>query len=263
EPQPVDGEDAPAAEGEFEHRYKTLQGMYNAEKRRSTALEGRVEGMENMLAQLQTARDVSPQEDNDEPTQPESLISESEIEDYGSDLIDVMKRAAREAVQSEFDELRAENNQLKSLVGGVGQKMEYDDRTRMYAHLDTIDGMANWRDTNRDPAFLEWLEHTDIYSGEPRNTLLQKAFTENDASRVSRFFQGYLEEVAAVNQAAPNAPPAKPNGQGQVGLETLVAPGAGHSGSADIAKDQGRIWKESDIGAFYNAAREGRFKGRE
>lgn len=249
----------------YEQRWKTLQGKYNSEVRKNDELVGRVGGLENMLAQLSAMRDQPQSEPQEEsPTTPKPLISASEIEDYGSDLIDVMKRAAKEAVREEMDSLRAENAEMKSLISYTGQKMEMNDRTKLYAVLDGE--FNNWREINRNPNFLEWLEQQEVYSGEPRKALLGRAFDTNDSVRVSKFFRGYLDEVAAINQAAnPDLPdaPRKSGGNGKVPLESLVAPGAGHSGPADTAKDQGRIWKESDIGAFYEAARRGRFKGRE
>lgn len=248
----------------FEQRWRTLQGKYNAEVRKTAELAGRVSTLEGMLAQLQERAIQQPEPQQQEPQVPETLVSQEEIDDYGSDLIDVMKRAAKEAVKDELDGLRAENDSLKAQIGGVGKKIELDDRTRLFARLDSeLDG---WRDTNVDPEFLGWLEQMDLYSGEPRKVLLNHAFENNDFDRVSTFFRGYLGEVAAVSRAAQPTEPQpqpKPNGKGKVPLESLVAPGVGHSGSADSTKDQGRIWKESDIGNFYADARKGAFRGRE
>jgi hypothetical protein len=258
------GHEPQANLSEIEHKYKTLQGMYNSEKRRSAELIGRIDALENMLAKQQEARQVQASESAEKPLTVEQLklLSQEEIDDYGSDLIDVMKRAALEAVQGELDELRKENKQLKQVIGGVGQKQEHNERDKFYAKLDS--SVTNWRTVNKDERFLDWLAENDAYAGEPRRALLTRAFQANDADRVSRFFLGFLNETAAVQKATAKSENPRPSGKGKVDLQSLAAPGDSSSGSADnTGKGSGRMWKESDIGAFYDAVRKGKYKGRD
>lgn len=263
----------PTAKGDednWEHKYKTLQGMFQSEKRRTTELTGRIEGLESMLAKLNALREAGSTPDNETTAAQDAavkrLLSEEEISDYGSDLIDVMKRAALEAVQDELNALKSENKQLKEVVGGMGQRQEMSDRDKFYATLEAE--VDNWKELNRDPGFLEWLNQLDMYTDETRQTLLRKAFERGDAKRVARFFQGYLNENAAVtqatSQATPQPKPVNGNGRGKVDLATLAAPGAGATGSADsTGQVSAKQWKESEIGAFYESARKGQFKGRD
>ena len=265
ESEPETAEQAQVSEQEdenlLEHKYKTLQGMYNSEKRRNDEMSGRVQTLENMLAQMQQLRQAAEPE-SDAPQKPASLLSDEEIEDYGSDLIDVMKRAAREAVKDEIEELRAENAKLKSLAGDIGQKLEEDERDKVYTALDRQ--VPDWKDINQNPAFLDWLEQEDVYVGAPRKHLLNRAFMASDPKRVVQFFKGFLNETAAVNQGSAGETREEPRPRkGKVPLENLAAPGVGSSGSADKTSNQGRMWKESEIGAFYEDARKGKFKGRE
>jgi hypothetical protein len=250
---------------DYAHKYKTLQGMYNSEKRRAAELVGRIEGLESMLARLQEVRDTQaaapePVTETDKP-----LVTEEEIEEYGSDLISVMKRAAREAVQDEFEALKAENQSLKAVIGGVGQKQEMSEREKFYSTLKSE--VPSWEKLNDEPGFLQWLDDEDVYAGEPRKALLHRAYEQNDANRVARFFTGYMNENAAVQDATIQAQPQsteKAAGKGKVSLESLAAPGIGNSGSADnTGQSSGQQWKESDIGAFYEASRQGAYKGRE
>ena len=257
-----DEQEVDPEEEKYEHKYKTLQGMYNSEKRRSDELTGRIQSLENMLAQMQQLRQAAAEEAGEQVKEkPASLLSDEEIEDYGSDLIDVMKRAAREAVKDEIEELRAENAKLKSMAGEFGQKLEEDERSKVYTALDRQ--VEGWAEINKDPAFLEWLEQEDVYAGQPRKHLLSRAFMSNDAKRVVQFFKGFLNETAAVSPATAADQPAEAPTRKKVPLESLAAPGIGASGSADNTSNQGRMWKESEIGAFYEAARKGQFKGRE
>ena len=250
----------PPVDDGFEHKYKTLQGMYNSEKRRSDEMQQRIMSMEATLQNMQTP--PAPKEPVVDPQLlQQSLISADEIEDYGSDLIDVMKRAAQEAVQGDMDALRSENDKMKSLIGGVGQRIEQDDRGKVYDALGSA--VSNWEQINREPAFLQWLSEHDVYAGVPRGELLNRAFAKNDADRVIRFFKGFLQENAAVTAAPTPGTPPPVQAQPRVTMESLVTPGAGSSGSADTTSSQIQPWKESEIAAFYADARKGLFKGRD
>lgn len=255
----------------FEHKYKTLQGMYNSEKRNNAELVGRVQALEGMLANLQNIKGQqveiveTPAETPDIGEKAASLLTPEEIEAYGPDMIDVVKRAATEAVAGEMATLRKENEQLKSVVGDTAQKQELSARERLY---ETLTGeVSNWRQVNSHPDFLDWLGQIDVYSGIPRRQMLNRAFEQNDANRVIQFFKGFLKENAALQPAANeevtlgDSAPAEPVPP-KVSLESLASPGLGASGGADNISETGRMWKESEIGKFYEDARKGMYKNR-
>jgi len=268
QPEPTElGVDPAVQAAEFEHKYKTLQGMYNSEKRANAELTGRVEALEGMLANLQgmkgsqTGEVESPSGDMDAAV--ENLLTSEEIADYGPDMIDVIKRAATEAVAGQLAELRRENETLKEVVGSVGQQQEADVRGKLYTAL--AGAVPNWKQVNTSPDFLNWLGEEDVYAGVPRKLLLTRAFEQNDTERVILFFKGFLKENAALQPAAntEETEVAEPARQPAVTLETLASPGLGASGGADNIQETGRQWKESEIGKFYEDARKGMYKGRQ
>lgn len=247
---------------DWEHKYKTLQGIFNRQLRDNEALQGDLAELRSQLEQLQQA--AKQPEPTKEVAAATKLLSDDEVDDYGADLIDVMKRAAREAVQGELTELREENKRLKDAVGGVGQRQEMSERDRFWNQLGSK--VENWQDLNRDPNFLEWLEQEDVYAGMPRKELLRRAYDQNDAERASRFFKGFLNETAAVSQATTQPTPqtAPSAAETKVDLATLAAPGEGAPGSADNTNtSSGRMWTEAEISSFYESARKGEFKGRD
>jgi hypothetical protein len=268
-PTPTTPEEDPNSDT-YKQRWKTLDGMMQAEARKNRELSERIVGLENMLARMQELKAKEPQTPAETPKEgPKSLLSQEEVEDYGSELIDVMKRAAQEAVQGELDSIRAENNELKRMLGGVGQKLETSDKDKFFSQLG--DKVSNWEQLNKDPGFNGWLDEYDVYAGAPRRGLLMQAFQANDVERVARFFQGFMNETAAVAEVAsgqqpPQAPPASPAkpSTGKVSLDSLAAPGVGSSGSADnTSQSSGRMWKESEIASFYEDSRKGVYKGRD
>jgi len=246
----------------WEHKYKTLQGMFNSEKQNVLNLTTQVESMRNTLAGLSAAREAQVV---DEPVAAaaKSALTEDEIKDYGPDLIDVMKRAAVEAVQGELSELRRENADLKAVVGSVGHTQEVTAKDKLYAGL--VAAVPNWRQVNNHPDFLAWLNEKDVYAGVARGQMLTRAFGANDTDRVIQFFKGFLSENAALQPAAvaDTSTVEVPRPTPKVDLASLASPGQGSGGGADNINETGHLWKESEIGAFYEDCRKGVFKGRD
>jgi hypothetical protein len=203
------------------------------------------------------------------PTEPEvpaqaqarSLLKPEEIADYGADLIDVMKRAAREAVQGEINKVKQENKQLREELGSFQQGMAQKARDDIYGTL--LSEVPNWQEINTDKDFLQWLEERDLFSGQPRGALLQEAFEHNDAARVVAFFKGFLRERKTVEPDQTAPPQAQPSAQPAQTLDTMVAPGKPRGGAASSQGDQKRMWSQAQIHAFYQEVHHGKYRGKE
>jgi hypothetical protein len=237
--------------------YRTLQGKYDAEtgraKEQMSAMSARLRDLENLLSQpAETTQPAATPTDS-----VQSLLTEEEVEDYGQDMIDVIKRAAREAVGQELDTLRAENAQLKQQLGGVQQTTAMSARQTMLNDLDRQ--QSDWRQINTDPAFMQWAEDIDAFSGQRRIDMLRQAFEENNGPRVLAFFQTFARENAAFKTSGPTET-ATP--QPQVSLESLVAPGRASDGSIPRAQEEnaGRQWTSAQIQKFYSDVQRGVYK---
>ncbi len=236
---------------DWQHKYKVLQGKYNAEVPR---LQGEVNDMKAQMQELMASLNTPPEE-----IQPGAHLKPDEIEDYGEDMISVVKRAAREELEPEFAKLQSENSQLRGLLGGMQQTTARTARDQMIQELD--DQLPTWREVNVDQGFLSWLANVDPYTGQEKLGLLQQAFENNNTTRVLAFFKGYLNENATINPQPTPGNPADP----QVNLETLVAPGKAAEGqdvSAQETAPQGQRWKESEIKAFYADVNRGVYRTR-
>ncbi len=77
----------------YAQRWRSLQGSYNATVRQKTELEQRVAQMEQLLASLSAQQSAAPA--RTEQAQPERLVSDQEINEYG-ESIDVMRKVSRE-----------------------------------------------------------------------------------------------------------------------------------------------------------------------
>lgn len=235
---------------DFEHKYRVLQGKYNAEIPR---LSDRVAELEQLLATMA----VAPANPTDARPQ-STLVTQEEIDDYGEDLLDVIGRKAQEIAGAQVSALEDKIATLTEQLGGVSQRVVDSGRDKLLSLL--AGKHPNWEAINGSREFVAWLDHRDPYSGQQRGLMLRRAFEESDAERVIAFFTGFLEEHAAVTAQGSDTPaPA----DGAVDLEDFVTPAPKRGGSAPTgAQEEERIWTQPEIKAFYADVRKGVFKNK-
>jgi hypothetical protein len=188
----------------------------------------------------------------------DNTITEDEEADYGSDLLRVVEKKAKAAMQPIIDAQARELAELKARLSGVNQYVEQNTKQSLYAALDRE--VADWQTINQDEGFLTWLDEFDPYAGVQRGTLLRQAFLAFDAPRVIQFFKGYKAENAAVAQTAQTPQSAR---QPRVSLETLAAPGRAKAGGGQVPPNDKPVWTRAAIAEFYRDVQKGAFRGRE
>jgi hypothetical protein len=113
-------------------------------------------------------------------------LTQQDRENYGDEFLDLTMRAAAEAVSPALNQLRAENQQLRSMA----QRAQ---RAEIERALDRE--VPGWRERiYADPRFAEWLSEQDPYNDGTRSHYLRRAVAAGDAHRVIRFYQGFLQE---------------------------------------------------------------------
>jgi len=249
----------------LEQRYKTLQGMYNAEIPRLHAgkreLADRVSQLERLLSTTVNPLEPTPTA-SVEPEKPQVLITEQDIEDYG-DSIDVMRRVSKEesnVSNGRIAQLEQTIQQLKSNFDGVAPRVEQlsqqQNQSAEHSFWSALESnVPDWKDINIDPEFQNWLLSIDPLTGISRQTYLEDAQSNFDVQRVSNFFSTWGE-----NNGKPRAQ--KEKADSQVQLEKQVAPGKGKStGTPTSTGDQ--TYAPSDISQFYNDIKHGKYKGQD
>lgn len=265
EPEPVASEPEVAAEpapevkakeGEgaetWEQRYKTLQGMWKKDvptlQTENQRLQGQMADLERKLQDMELAK-AAPQA----PEAPERLVTDEEIAEYGPELVDIVRRAAKEELSPELARIKAENERLQARLEGMGETVADTTRQRMLNEMDTR--LLNWREINQSPDFLAWLQEPDPYSGQRKQDMLTSAFNNNDVNRTCVFFERYNSETEAINTEEPatRSP--------QVDVDKLVAPGTPRSGGAPrVQQADTKVWTEREISQFYNDAAKGKYR---
>jgi hypothetical protein len=257
---------APKAEEkvDWEHKYKTLQGMYNSEvpklQGQLRKLEGEKEGLENIIATMSTTPVTS-------TSSPTKLVTDEEVADWGPEMTDYFRRVAQEQYGPIVEELRAENQklqnqnlQLQKSVGSVEADRSANGRSQLLIEL--ANAVPDWQEVNQSVDFLGWLEQPDAFSGRARHDLLLEAYEANDTPRVIAFFKSFKRDKAVVSETPPPAAPAEPT----VRLDSLVAPGKAPSTTTQPPSDTDsnqRVWAQSEIQQFYRDVQRGVYRGKE
>jgi hypothetical protein len=155
-----------------------------------------------------------------------SLITPEEQTAYGQEALSVMERKAMEVMQPMVDQVTRQNQALRSEL----QKVKAHD---IYSTLDQ--NLPDWRRINQDQSWKEWLTVPDVFSGVPKQQLLDQAFAAGDADRVLIFFRGFLAENT--QQRTARAP--------------------------RVSADSRPIITNADIDAFYDRVRRNYYVGKE
>lgn len=248
------------AEETLTQKYRTLQGMYNAEVPRlhsqNKELSGRLQQMEQLLATI-SQQNGRPQSQQVE----ETLITDKDQEEYGESL-DVMRRVTREELIPVAQKIAQIDRLLQQLqVNVVPQVNAVVQRQAMSAEQQFWSDLTNyapqWKDINNDPAFQSWLLEVDPLSGITRQTILEDAQNSLDVRRVGNFFKSWLELTGQANVAQ--------NTRRNVSaseLERQVAPGKGRN-TGNPSGSNAKMYSPDDIKSFFNDVRQGKYKGRE
>jgi len=248
----------PETEETWERRFHSIQGRYNGLRTEMQQMSEQLQRLQNENAIM---RQGVPSTRNPSTGQP--LLTSQEVEDYGPEFIDVVRRAARE----EAAPLHAEIANLRGQLGMVQQETSNAFLTRMDA---TISGLVpQWQQINRDQQFIEWVSLPETYSGVIRQQLMQEAWNSGDAHRVAAFFRAFLAEVAAVDPRGsgtrvPSMPTPQPGAvplATRLSLESLAAPGRGQGSTGSPADKP--VYTAQDITRFYTEVAAGKWRTRD
>lgn len=257
----ISPEDDPNSET-YAQKWRTLQGMYNAEVPRlhhqNRELVGRLQNLEQLIASM-SATPQTPAA----PPSVEKLVSDKEVEEYG-ESIDVMRKVSREEltpVAQRLAKIEAVLQQLQAnvvpQVQAVAQKQQMTSEQKFWSDLATA--VPNWRQVNDNESFQSWLLEADPLTGITRQTYLEDAQRSLDAPRVSNFFRTWLEATgqAAVAQSTGSVNAAASE------LEKQVTPGRSRAAGAPSPTTTAKTYAPNDIQKFFNDVRAGKYKGRE
>lgn len=242
QPAPTGGGDVASLKAEIERltkdlaaatsRYTVLQGKFNAETPR---LQQQVRDLQEQLNEANTRlnRKVEPGDI--------SGLSDDDVRLVGGpDVVKAFGKIAQQVASGEVD------GRLKPVADSVKQLTQQTE-ANYFATLDSQ--VPNWEQQNDDPGFIAWLNDVDPGTKRLRFDLIKHAEQQRQGFRVAEIFKAYLEkrEIGAQASAAPPVPPISP-------------PEGGGGDLPNVSGDDKKIWRQSDIRAFYDAKRRGEYR---
>jgi hypothetical protein len=249
EPKPVEPTPTPTepvvAEETWQQKYKTLKGMYDAEVPR---LHADLRDLKAQVDNLRKASETKPVEPA-KPKTAEKLVTDADVEAFGSDLIEVQRKVAREVAaefRGELDAMRAENEKLREQLTSTGtQVSEASFEQRLYRMVPDFEAV------NADPKWIAWLNEVDPLLRAPRSSVAQQAFNRGDAEGVAHY-------VALFKQSNK---PVEPTADKTEELERQIQPNRSAT-STPPTSQKGKVYTNADIEKMFRKATDLGIKGR-
>lgn len=195
-----------APDANWEHKYRTLQGVFNAEKR---ATDARIQALEAQLAARPTPAPAPA------PAAPVVTgITDKDRETYGDDLLDVISRQAAQMaegiVAAKMAELQPQLTETSNQVKNVAQQVYQSKEAEFYGEL--AKAVPDWEAVNADQRWLDWLGTVDELSNLPRQAYLDNASQSLDHARAAKLFSAFKATIAPAKPAVvPPAPALSPS----------------------------------------------------
>jgi len=252
QPEPVEAAPAPAPaappapapnpdDTSWEHRYKTLQGMFARQGQDMKALSAKVE-------ELTKAQQPKPQEP------PKYEPDAKDVEVFGSDLVQMVQRIGEQMLGGVVKTLDERLTVLESSLQGTAKAVALTAEDSFFAKLSAA--VPDWEALNRNQICLDWLAEEDPVFGVPRQNALDVASrTLNAQAAINIFSQ--LKNLVAPAPAATPAPAPKPSK-----LDKQVSPNTSATSAAPVPADT-TIVTQAQISAFYNDLAKRKYVGRE
>lgn len=224
-PQPTPVE---RVEDNWEHKYRRLQGKYDAEVPR---LHAQVKELAAALEELKAVREAPPAP----VTVAEALVTDADVSEYGADLINLQRRVAREELRAEFEALKATNEDLRKQIQQTGSQvgaLNFEQRLHRM--------VPDFPEVNESPAWIAWLDVVDPISRVPRRVIAQEAYRRGDAEAVAHYVSLYRAEHGEA--------PVKVDRTKEIARQ--VQPTRTAATTAPSSK-QGRIYSSKDVEALF------------
>lgn len=228
----------------WEHKYKTLQGLFNREV---PTLQGKVKDLESKLTQAVDRLNAAADAKTATP-EPQAL-NPQDVENFGQDLVDMVSRVARGSLGDVAKVFEQRLARIEEALQGTTQQVAVTAEQSFFDRL--AKAVPDWETVNMNQAFLAWLAEIDPILGQPRQAALDAAQQSLNADRAVAVFNAFkatLPQPAAPKASSP--------------VDKQVSP-KGSAASPAPQQNAPKVWSQQEVVDFYAAKRRGEFRGRE
>lgn len=266
---------APAHQGDWEQKYKVLQGKYDAEVPRTAAEKKELQNLLNQaiatINQINATR--VPVDPDNATVSTTGKVPTIKLEDLTGTELQALKEDYPDiynALDGVVSKLNEQTSKISQEIQSIKRDQSASVGTVFKSELGRL--VPDWQDIKNDPDFAVWLNQTEKFSGRPYYELATMAANEMDSNRLAGFYNGY-KESKQVNPAPPVDPvsapavpvtpatPAVPN----VAPKNLSPPRSQNAPTPpdELPNNAGPKITKSFIQKFYQDAVKGVYAGRD
>jgi len=237
----------------WKKRFETVQGKLDAEMPR---LFEQLREQGETIKQLSTQLQAKEQQETPSPAAFESLVTQTDVDAFGDDLIDAMRRTAREefsrVVAADRAALEQRLGAMETNVGQVGQQVQ---KTTLDTFWGAVTGLVpDWPVVDQNPAWIAWLDTSPEYAETTYRELASQAIQRGNPQKVAKLVDTWKKETG--QQEAPAVPPTEESSSPQSELERQVAPSTVRGTSTPVAQ---RMYTRQDYETLYDVRNVARY----
>lgn len=249
-PEPVEQSAALPQEEDYlywRNRFQVIQGKYNAEV---PALRKQVAELERALSEAKTN-----QSQNIEQSAPQQVasalgdLSQDEIDEFGPELIDLVKRIAGAQVSQSSEQVSSLNEKLSQTQDELKQikdEQQDDQTSRFWASVQRL--VPDFVSINSNPDFLAWLDGADPTTGIQRQSILNNHQERLNSQGIAAVFNAFKQTVTNTQVRDP---------------KELQQPSQSNGFEPNSPSANARIWTGAEIDKFYKDCALNKYKPEE
>ena len=234
---------------EFEQKYKTLRGKYDAEVPR---LHQQVRDLNGKLDELAKSMEAKPEP----PTKSKekvSYVTDADRAEFGEELIDVQRRVAQEVSQEYTERMEQQDEVIKTLQEQLAKTGNDVGEMSFTQRLHSV--VPDFAEIDNDERWVAWLNEHDPMLRGPRRDQAAAAFQAGDAEAVLHYVNLFKESISE--------PETAPRQQRQTELEKQVAPNrSANSVRTQSANQNSKIYSPREVDNAWTKVRALNTKGK-
>lgn len=248
-----EGEEKPERPDEdvahWRQKYKTLQGMYDADVPRLHAqVKDLTTQVDELNSRLEKADEAAERDKQDAlRKQRENLVTDDERREFGDDLLEVQRKIAREEnaeILQSLDDLKKENARLRAQMDDTGTQLSTASFKEQLNRL-----VPDFEQVNADPAWIAWLNEFDPMLRGPRKAAAQQAYSEGDAAGVAHYVNLFKEQNKAPE-------PEVPDPKRQAEIDNQIQPSRSAPAAGTKTEPKGKTYTSADIAKMFKRVTE-------
>lgn len=177
------------------HKFKTLQGKYNAEvpqlHKKVKELRGQAEQAVEPKPPVESKPELKPSVELEHPTSTNVLdvLSSDERDEWGPDMLDVISRVSQAVYEKAAGENKEQLEQIRSKIESMETLTQANSADDFFIKLTMH--VSDWESINLEEDFKSWLTEPDGLSGATRLENATTAFNTLNVDAAARYFDTY------------------------------------------------------------------------